>query len=174
MYSKDNLTLLLSKEEIALKVQEIAKALNKTYKGEKLTIVMVMKGSFFLTADLVRYLEMPVVIEYIRAGSYGYRGTSRGELVIQGIEDLELQGKHVLVIDDIFDSGLTMQGITTQIQKKNPKSIKSLVLLFKNVNRSMTYVPDYFLFTIQDQFVVGYGLDYKEQFRNLPDIYSIT
>lgn len=170
---KEKLKLLISKEKIAAKIQEIAAILNKEYEGKELVIVMVMKGSFFLTADLVRHLHMPLVLEYIRASSYGMRGISSGDLIIQGVDDLDIKDKHVLIIDDIFDSGQTMTGVTKELKTKKPASIKSLVLLLKEINRPMKDLPNHFLFKIQDQFVVGYGLDYKEHYRHLPDVYEL-
>jgi len=167
----DNLELLISPEEIAQKVQEVAARLNEEYQGEELTILAVMKGAICISADLIRQLEMPFQIEFVKASSYGQRGSKRGDLSISGIENLELTGRNVLVVDDIFDTGHTMTGVLSLLQEKNPKSLKSLVLLLKDVPRQMTYLPDYSLFIIENRFVVGYGLDYKEFLRGLPGVY---
>ena len=162
---------LISAEEIKQKVDQFAAILEAVYQGEELVVVMVMKGAFCLTADLIRGMKIPLTIETIRASSYGQGGTQRGELTITGLTDIELTGKNVLVIDDIIDSGTTLAQIVAKIGEKKPKSVKSLVLLSKNVPRAIDYSPDFVLFDIENQFVVGYGLDYKELYRNLPGIY---
>lgn len=132
---------------------------------------MVMKGAFILIADLMRHLHLPVRLDPIHCSSYGHR--SKGELTVDGVDGLEVKGKHILVIDDIFDTGETLAEVVSQIEKKKPASLKSLVLLSKDVPHNTDYRPDIALFDIEDRFVVGYGLDYKEYYRGLPDIYAI-
>ena len=167
----DNIELLISQNEIKSKIAEVARVLDAEYRGEEITIVMVMKGAICIAADLIRELKSPCTIEYVKASSYGQRGSQRGELKITGLDALDLSSKNVLLVDDIFDSGETLTGILAKLQEKNPKSLKSLVLLAKNVERDVTYYPDYTLFEIENQFVIGYGLDYKEHYRGLPGIY---
>ena len=133
---------------------------------------MTLKGAICISADLIRHLKVPVQIEFIKASSYGQNGTERGALTIQGVEKLDLTSKNILVVDDIFDTGHTMSGIIAQLQERNPKSLKSLVLLQKKVPRQIAYLPDYSLFEIENRFVIGYGLDYKEYYRELPGIYA--
>lgn len=168
----EDLELLISREEIATKMQALAAKIDEDYSKEPLTIIMVMKGAVCVTADLIRYLQTPTVLEYIRASSYGKNGKSRGELRITGLDDLNLAGKNVLIVDDIFDSGNTMYKILKQVQAKQPKTVKTFVALLKKVPRELDYRPDYFLFECENRFVIGYGLDYKEYYRNLPGIYS--
>lgn len=146
--------------------------LNREYQGKKLTVLAVMKGGIFLASDLMRHLTMPFTLECIKASSYGQNGTNRGELTITGLDKIDLTGKDVLVIDDIFDSGHTMSGIVSKLAARNPNSVKTIVLVMKDVARSVNYRPDYTLFTIPNRFVVGYGLDYKEYFRGLPGVYA--
>jgi hypoxanthine phosphoribosyltransferase len=172
--AKENLELLIGPEEIAGKLKEVAAKIDEDYQGEELTVIVVMKGALCVSADLIRHLHVPSKIEYLKASSYGQRGTSRGELRITGLDAIELEGKHVLVVDDIFDSGHTMSGLISHLQNKNPKSLKSLVLLEKNIPRTVEYRPDYTLFSIENRFVVGYGLDYKEYYRGLPGIYAFV
>ena len=167
----DNLELLISQDTIKSKIAEVAHVLDAEYKGEEITIVMVMKGAICIAADLIRELKSPCTIEYVKASSYGHLGSQRGELKIIGLDSLDLSSKNVLLVDDIFDSGETLTGILAKLQEKNPKSLKSLVLLAKNVERDVTYSPDYTLFEIENHFVIGYGLDYKEHYRGLPGIY---
>lgn len=163
--------LLISSDQIKQRIIEIAKELDSIYAGEELTIVMVMKGAFCLTADLMRSLRTPVLIEYIKASSYGHLGKSKGDLTVVGLEALDLKSKNVLLVDDIYDSGVTISYIVAKLQEKLPRTLKTLVLLSKNVKREVTYVPDYSLFFIEDAFVIGFGLDYKERFRELPGVY---
>lgn len=165
--------LLISEDKIREKLIDIAKVLDANYADEELTIVVVMKGALCLAADLIRQLKIPLTIEFIKASSYGSRGTKRGELVIQGIEDLQLASKNVLLIDDIYDSGTTLCCVEAKIREKDPKTLKSLVLLSKNVARASTYIPNYVLFEIKNEFVVGYGLDYQELYRGLRGIYTM-
>lgn len=168
----ENLELLISKETIAQKMQQTAEQIDAQYGGEELTVIMVMKGAVCTAVDLIRELHIPIHLEYMKASSYGQKGAARGELKISGIENLDLAGKNLLVIDDIFDSGATMEGIVNKLAEKNPKSLKTLVLLMKNVPHVTTYRPDYVLFDIEDRFVIGYGLDFKEKYRNLPGVYA--
>lgn len=167
----EQVELLISHEEIKSKVADVADAIDAQYQGEELVIVMVMKGALCIAADLIRELKTPCTIECIRASSYGQHGTMRGELTVFGLEDLDLSSKNVLVVDDIFDTGKTLLHVVTKIREKNPKSLRSLVLLKKNVKRDVAYHPDYILFNIENLFVVGYGLDHKEYYRGLPGVY---
>jgi len=172
MLSMENIELLISEDEIKSKIAETARVINTEYKGQELVVVMVMKGALCITADLIRELEVPCEIEAVTASSYGQRGTSRGELKISGVDELNLAGKNVLLVDDIFDSGETVWQIVKRLKEKNPKSIKTFVLLVKNVERTLDYEPDYALFHIENRFVVGYGLDYKEYYRGLRGVYA--
>ncbi len=161
---------LISPKQIEEKIVAVASELNALYGSEELTLILVMKGSICVGSDLMRALKMPVNLVCITASSYGMNGTKRGELVIKGMDGLELEGKNVLVVDDIFDTGHTMQSIIQKLSLLHPKSLKSLVLLLKDIPRSIAFRPDYALFPIDDLFVVGYGLDYKELYRNLPGV----
>lgn len=173
-WGDDDIELLISSEEISHKIAEVAATINEEYRGEELAIIMVMKGAICVSVDLMRHLEIPFTVDYIKASSYGQQGTQRGELVLKGIEKIDLKDKHVLVVDDIFDSGHTMSTIVNSLQKKQMKSLKTLVLLLKNVPREISYLPDYILFHIENRFVIGYGLDYKEFYRGLPGIYAFV
>jgi hypoxanthine phosphoribosyltransferase len=169
----DNIELLISEDEIKSKIAETARTLNAEYKDQELVVVMVMKGAICIAADLIRELEVPCEIEAVTASSYGQRGIHRGELKISGLDELNFTGKNVLLVDDIFDSGQTLSQIVGKLKEKNPKSIKTLVLLEKNVERALSYKPDYVLFHIENRFVVGYGLDYKEYYRGLRGVYVL-
>lgn len=169
----NNLKLLISDKAIHSKVCEIGKLLDKEYKGRELVIVMIMKGAICLVADLIRHLTIPTRIEFIQSSSYGHHGTQRGPLSIFGVEQLNINQKDVLLIDDIFDSGVTLSNVAARLQEQKPASIKSLVLLSKKVPRAVDYIPDYSLFEIENHFIVGYGMDCKEYYRGLPSIYVL-
>lgn len=162
--------VLISAEQINEKIKEYALQIEKDYQDKNLTVVMLMKGSICVASDLIRYLHIPFKLDFIKASSYGYNGMTGGALTISYLEDLEVSGRDVLVVDDIFETGRTMKGVCDQIALKQPRSIKTLVLLSKNIERKTEYRPDYVLFDIPDRFIIGYGLDYKEFYRGLPEI----
>lgn len=165
-----NMEVMISAEEIEAKICEVTQVLNREYRDKKLTVLMVMKGAVCITADLIRHLEVPFKLEYLKASSYGYNGMKGGPLTINGLENLDIQGRDVLIVDDILETGNTMLSIIDTLQSKYPNSIKTLLLLVKDIPRKVNYRPDYVLFDIPDRFVIGYGLDYKELYRGLPDI----
>lgn len=171
-WSLDHLELLLSREEISTKVVEMARQVDRDYAGQKITILMVLKSAICITSDLMKELQTPFKYEAISASSYGENGTHSGDLIINGLDALNLEGEHVLIIDDIFDTGKTMSSIVERVKAKNPLSVKSLVLLLKNVKHTTLYRPDYIIFEIENRFVVGYGMDYKEYYRGLPGLYA--
>jgi len=164
---------LISKEQIEKKVKEAAAAIDNELQGEPLTIVMIMKGALCITADLMRQLNNPCTLEYIQTSSYGARGSNQGDLVISGLDKLDIKDKNVLIVDDIFDTGVTLSKVVQKIQELQPKSLRSLVLLSKKVPHKTNYRPDYILFEIENRFVIGYGMDYKEHWRELPDVCAV-
>lgn len=161
---------LISPQEISRRVVEVAAQIDRLYMGNPIVLVMILKGSFILVADLIRALKTPVQIEMVRASSYGHRGKERGELTLSGMELPSLKGQHVLLVDDIFDSGQTLTSVAEQLRHHAPQTLRTLVLLEKRIPREVRLVPDWVLFHIEDQFVVGYGLDYKEAHRGYPGI----
>lgn len=172
----ENFSLLITKQQIAHRVVSLGCEIDVTYYQHSqapLVILAVMKGALPFTADLMRAIKMPnTELQYIQASSYGYNGTQAGQLTIKGVNQLTIENKHVLIVDDIFDTGLTLSEIRAQILKKNPASIKSLVLLHKLGKSKVKETPDFIGFEIPDTFVIGYGLDYKELYRGLPDIWA--
>ena len=161
---------LISSAEIKLKIKEYAELINQEYQDKNLTSVMIMKGCICVTADLIREITVPFTLEFVQAKSYGHNGMHAGDLSLLYDKDLDIEGKDLIVIDDIFETGNTMKKVCNRLMQRNPKSIKTLVLLVKEIERKASYRPDYVLFDIPDRFVIGYGLDYKELFRGLPDI----
>lgn len=166
-----HLKRLISPEEIAQKVAVYGKKITQEYQGRSLVIVALLKGAFPLLADLIRQIALPLEIGFLQASSYGQRGTKRGELTLYEVGSLDLKGKELLIVDDIFDSGATLEKVATHLSQQQPASLKSLVLLTKKNKIAPSFSPTYALFEIEDDFVVGYGLDYKELYRNLSGIY---
>lgn len=169
---RHHLELLVSKDAIAHRIAEVCAQIDRLYGQEELIIVMVMKGALCLVADMIRCLQVPTQIEFIQAKSYGELGTQRGELKIFGMDILQVEGKNVLIVDDIFDSGSTMKAIVQKMGELRPKSLRSLVLLARKNGYKAEFKPDFILFAAEAHFVVGYGMDYKEFYRGLPGVYS--
>lgn len=169
------LTPLITADAIASKITTAASQIDADYQDKDLVVLTVLKGSICLTSDLIRAITIPLDLQIIQCSSYGSNGTSRGALKIIGAEKLNITGRDVLIVDDIFDTGHTISALIAELQKLSPRSIKSCVLLNKqDVAKATTYVPEYVLFDIENRFVVGYGLDYKEQYRGLPAIYELS
>ena len=164
---------LISDKEIARGVSDLADCLNEEYCSSTLTLIAVLKGAVPFLSDLMRQLTCDVEIGFVQAGSYGERGTQRGDLTLTTVGSLNLKGKDVLLLDDIFDSGNTLSAIVSELNKHHPHTLKTAVLLSKKVLRKTDLIPDYTLFEVDDHFVIGYGLDYKEKYRNLPAIYKL-
>jgi hypoxanthine phosphoribosyltransferase len=160
--------ILLSKEElhdgVAIMAQEIADA----FEGRQLTIVGVLTGSVVLVADLIRHIDQPLRVGVIQASSYRGATTERGDLIINSELMLDISGRDVLLVDDIFDTGHTLVRVLDKMKEFGPKSISSAVLLKKEGRQEVEYEPDFAAFNIPDEFVVGYGLDYEDMYRNLP------
>lgn len=169
----DRLTSLIPADQIEQKIKQASAQIKEDYTGKDLVIVMVLKGALCLVADLIRNLDLPLDVEYVQCSSYGARGTERGELQIIGLDRLKIHNRDVLLVDDIFDSGHTLSSLVDALKEKHPRSLKSLVLLSKNVPHISDYRPDYVLFDIENLFVVGYGLDFKERYRGLTGVYVL-
>lgn len=164
--------IILSAEEIAEKISVVGRKISEDYNGKKLYVLSLLRGSFIFTADLVRKIDIPVKIGFMATSSYGHDETSSGNVkVVQDIAD-DIEGFDVLVVDDIVDSGITMKFVMEYLQKYNPASVKSCVLLDKPERRRVEIVPDYCCFTIPDLFVVGYGLNYGDYYRNVPYVFN--
>lgn len=164
--------ILFSEEEIKAKNEELGKKISEDYQGKEILIVSLLKGSFIFTADLVRRINVPTQIEFMTTSSYGHGEESSGNVDI--VSDLggNVEGRDVLIVDDIMDSGLTMKVIIDHLKKSNPNSIKSCVFLDKPDRRKTDISPDYVGYTIPDLFIVGYGLNYGDYYRNIPYIFS--
>ncbi len=159
--------VLLNEERIHAGVERLAKELNGIYGERPLTVVAIMTGSIVMLADLIRRLEMPVRISLIQASSYR-GGTRSGDLVIQDHMMLDIRGRDVLLLDDIFDTGKTLYEVSQRLTQMGPKSLQTAVFLNKLGQSTVAIKPDHVVFEIPNEFVVGYGLDYQDLYRNLP------
>lgn len=170
MSSQTELQVLLSKEEIAVAVRRLAVEVREDYHDKRPLLVGVLKGSFIFLADLVRSLDFPLEVDFIRLSSYGRDKQSCGWVTVaQGIGPA-IKGREVLVVEDIVDTGLTTAFLLDYLRREEPASLKLCTLLDKPTRRKTPVTIDYLGFTVPDRFLVGYGLDCGEKFRNLPDV----
>ncbi len=167
---RDIKKILFTEEEIRAKVKEIAEKLNNDYKGEEAVMVCVLKGSLPFYADLIRLLEFPVEFDMVCVSSYGASTESSGELKIRLDSGVSFENKNVIIVEDILDTGNTLTNLMNHFKNKNPKSMKLCCMLDKPSRRIRDIYADYVGFEIPDEFVVGYGLDYDEKYRQLPYI----
>jgi len=166
---KTELIELLSAKKIQQRVSEIGRQITADLAGtERLLVVGVLKGAFMFTADLVRSIQIPCQIEFIRASSYGNSMQSSGNVTLSS--DLDIENHDVLLVEDIIDTGLTIRRISENFRKRNPASLRICTLLDKPFTRKYPVSIDYSGFSVPDRFVVGYGIDYAEQYRELPFI----
>ncbi len=161
------MNILLTEAEVRDGVAQLARTIGDHYRQTPVTVVGVLTGSLILVADLIRHLEMPLRIALLQASSYRGTATTPGELIIEAPLP-PLRDRHVLLVDDIFDTGHTLAALTRQILEMQPATLRSAVLLRKRDRQQVDVQPDYWAFDIPDQFVVGYGLDYNDLYRNLP------
>jgi len=159
--------ILLTEEEIQARIAQMAEQLNEDYADRELDILCVLKGAAVFTVDLIRHLTVPVRLHYIQTSSYGSGTENSGTVHIQYTSVFEVGGRDVLIVEDILDTGITLDYLIRQLEQKNPHSLKTCILLDKPDRRHVQLEPDYKGFEIPDQFVIGYGLDYNEFGRNL-------
>jgi hypoxanthine phosphoribosyltransferase len=161
--------ILLSAQDIQQRVRELAEEIQRDYAEDaQLHLVSVLKGGFIFLGDLVRAMQRPVTIDFMAVSSYAKGTTSSGEVRVLKDLDTGLDGRNVIIVEDIVDTGLTLQYLREILHARGPKSLKTACLLSKPSRRAVNVKVDYIGFTIEDRFVVGYGLDYAEQYRNLP------
>ncbi|MBU5306796.1 hypoxanthine phosphoribosyltransferase [Clostridioides mangenotii] len=162
--------VMLSEEEIKAKVYELAKQIEQDYKGEDVLVVGILKGASVFVADLIRCIDLDVNIDFMSVSSYGAGTATSGTVKILKDLDVDIEGKNVLVVEDIIDSGLTLSNLVATLETRKPKSLKLCTLLDKPERRTADIHVDYVGFVIDDKFIVGYGIDYDEKYRNLPHI----
>jgi len=170
MSSQPEPRILFHREEIEATVERLAAEIKKDYQGKQPLLIGILKGSFMFMADLIRFVDAPLEVEFIRLSSYGRGRSTPGKIkVVQGLRS-PIKGRDVLVIEDIVDTGLTVSFLLDYLWKKKPASLKLCALTDKPSRRQAPVIIDYLGFTVPDKFLVGYGLDWDEKFRYLPDI----
>jgi hypoxanthine phosphoribosyltransferase len=168
-----NREVLFSKDVIEQRVRELAEEISRDYAGEELIVVGILKGAFIFMADLIRSFKVPCQVDFAQLASYGSGTVSSGDVVIRKDIDLPIAGRDVLIVEDIVDTGLTLSFLVETLKNRGPRSLKVCVFLDKKSRRKVPFTADYKGFDIDDGFVVGYGLDFNEQYRYLPDVYII-
>ena len=167
----DKIRVLLSEEEIAARIKEVAAQITEDYKGKALHLICILKGGVFFTCDLAKRIDLPLTMDFMSVSSYGAGTVSSG--IVKIVKDLDepIEGKDVLIVEDIIDSGNTLAYLIEVLKQRNPGSIELCALLDKPERRVKQQVKvKYTCFTVPDKFIVGYGLDYDQVYRNLPYI----
>jgi hypoxanthine phosphoribosyltransferase len=165
---------LLSQEQIASIVQGLANQISKDYAGKELVLVCILKGAFMFLSDLIRHLRIPVQVDFVRLASYGSGMKTSGKIEITKNIEIPIEKKDVLIIEDIIDSGRTLQFLKDRLALSGPRSIKVCALLDKKARREVDMEADYLGTEVDDIFIVGYGIDFNENYRHLPEIYYVT
>ena len=167
---EDKISALIPQEELEARIREMAAQISKDYEGEKLHLVCILRGSIFFTCELAKYITVPVTVDFMSVSSYGNGTESSGRIKIMKDLDDPIKDKNVLVVEDIIDSGHTLSHLLSFLKVREPKSLKLCTLLDKPDRRVVDVKVDYVGKEIPDLFVVGYGLDYAQKYRNLPYI----
>ena len=165
---KETIRVLLSEEEVDRRIKEVADQINRDYAGKEVHLICVLKGGVFFMCELAKRITVPVSLDFMSVSSYGDDTKSSG--VVRIVKDLDqpLEGKDVLIVEDILDTGVTLSNLVPMLKMRNPNSVKICTILDKPSRRKADIQPDYEGFQVPDEFVVGYGLDYDEKYRNLP------
>ncbi len=167
---REEIKPLISEGELTARIKEIAEQINEDYQGKEVFLLCILKGSIYFTCELSRYITVPVKLGFLSVSSYGDRLTSSGAVTITEGGDVDVKGREVIVIEDIVDSGRTLSFLMNMLAKREPASLKLCTLLDKPSGRVTEITVDYVGFEIPDSFIVGFGLDYAQKYRNLPYI----
>lgn len=162
--------ILLTEEQLRSRVKEVAEAVDRDYRDKKPLVVGILKGSIIFYSDFIRCLSMPVELDFMAVSSYGSGAVSSGKLKIRKDLDRDVKGRDVIIVEDIIDSGFTLANLKSLLTERGANSVRIATLLNKAARREYDIAPDYNCFYIENEFVVGYGLDYNEQYRHLPYI----
>ena len=164
------LRTLISKDSINARVHELAKEITRDFEGNELVVLCVLKGAVLFLTDLIRAMDRDLAIDFIQVSSYGNDKKSSGVVTILKEPQLDMHGKGVLIVEDIIDSGMSIREVCRYIESRGASKVKVAAFLDKPAARKFPFVPDYVGFAIAPEFVVGYGLDYAERYRNLPEV----
>ena len=167
---EDKIRVMIPENDVEAKIREIAAQITKDYEGKEVRLICILKGSVFFTCELAKRIELPVTLDFMCVSSYGDKTESSGRVKIVKDLDENIEGKDVIVIEDIIDSGRTLSHLLEVLKVRKPASVKLCTLLDKPDRRVVDVKVDYCGFEIPDEFVVGYGLDYMQKYRNLPYI----
>ena len=164
----DKIRVLLPEEDVNKRISEVAEQISKDYEGKQIHLICILKGGVFFTCELAKRITVPVTMDFMSVSSYGSGTESSG--VVRIVKDLDesIAGKNVLIVEDILDTGVTLSKLVPMLKMRNPNSVKICTILDKPSRRKADIQPDYEGFQVPDEFVVGYGLDYDEKYRNLP------
>jgi len=165
--------VLYSRDIIRKRVEELAETISRDYEGRQPVLIGVLKGAFIFLADLSRSLRVPCVVDFIRLASYGSGSVSSGQVVIKKDIETDIEGRDVLVVEDIIDTGITLRFLVEMLKERKPRSLKVCAFLDKRARRKVEFEADYVGFTMEDGFVVGYGLDFNEMDRFHSDVFVI-
>ena len=174
MTSEPEKTLVFSQSNIEARVKELAREISEAYTGKDLILIGVLNGVFMFFSDLVKELSIPVTIDFVRLASYGADSTSSGKIEMTKDVEREIKGRHVLVIEDIADSGLTLDFLISRLSEHNPASVKICALIDKKERRDIPIDIEFTGFEVDHGFLVGYGLDFNEKYRYLRDIFHLV
>ena len=167
---EDKIRVMLSEEELEQRIRELGAQISADYEGESVMMVCILKGAAMFACELAKRITVPVIMDFMATSSYGSGTVSSGEVKIKKDLDLSPEGKNILIVEDIIDSGNTLNFLSHLFEERNAKSVKMVTMLDKPDRREVDVAVDYTGFTIPDEFVVGYGLDYDQRYRNLPYI----
>jgi len=171
--NKDLEKILFTAEQINKRIEELGAQITKDYAGKKLMLIGVLKGCYVFLADLARNIDLDVEIQFLTASSYGFSSVSSGRVNVNEAIDFIIKGRDVILIEDILDTGVTLTALHAMVVKQKPASLKTCTLLDKPERREMPYSADYTGFVCPNEFVVGYGLDFAEKYRNLPYVAAL-
>jgi hypoxanthine phosphoribosyltransferase len=168
--TQDIQQILYTEEQIQTKIKELGEQITADFKDKNPLLICVLKGAFIFMADLVKRIEIPLQIDFMAVSSYGLAAKTSGEVKIIKDLDAPVQGRHIIIVEDIIDSGLTLSYLMDVLERRNAQSLTIVTLFNKPMRRNVELEPNYIGFELPDEFVVGYGLDYAEKYRNLPYI----
>jgi hypoxanthine phosphoribosyltransferase len=167
-------SILYSRESIAAEVERLGAEISRDFADQEVMLIGVLKGSFIFIADLIRAIKIPTVVDFVRLASYGSETSTSGIIEFRKGLEMPIRGRHVIIIEDIVDSGYTLETLYHKLLLQEPQSLKICTLIDKRRRREVEIEADYVGITMDDGFIIGYGLDHDERYRNLPDIYLVN